>query len=305
MKMQATRDGFGQAICQLMAKDKKIVVVTADLRSSTRVAACAEKFPQRFFDVGVAEQDLALVAAGLALGGKTVFATSFACFSPAINWAQIRQSICFNRLNVKIVGSHAGLATGPDGATHQALEDFALTLPLPHLMVTSATDAQEAQELTAFLANHPGPAYLRLSRPPTRSRVNFQFNLPEPPLALGQPRQWHRGRKLTIVGTGPILFEFLHWLPEKIWQKANIFSIPFLKPFDPRPILRRLRPNDHLIIIEDHQRQGGLGSLLAPALIQAGKKVQWQHLAVNDRFGHDAHNFRALWQRYIFSQFNL
>ena len=303
MKMEATRDGFGRKLCQLMAKNKKIVVVTADLRTSTRVAACADKFPERFFEVGVAEQNLALVAAGLALGGKTVFATSFACFSPAINWAQIRQSICFNRLNVKIIGSHAGLATGPDGPTHQALEDFARTLPLPHLTVAAAIDAQEAGELTALLAAQTGPAYLRLTRPPTRSRLDFDFNLPFPPLAAGQPRQWQRGKKLTIIGAGPILFEFLHWLPDQIWRQANIFSVPFLKPLDPQPILNQLRPGDKVIVIEDHQKQGGLGSLLAPILLQAGIKIKWQHLAVDNRFGHDAHNFRALWHRYIFQQF--
>ena len=301
----ATRNGFGRALCQIMAENDKVVVVTADLRTSTRVAGCRQQFPNRFFDVGVAEQNLAGLAAGLALGGKIVFATSFACFSPAINWAQIRQSICYNNLNVKIVGSHAGLATGPDGATHQMLEDIALATVLPKMTVVAPADSEQAAALTRLISQQPGPAYLRLNRPKTLGLDNFKFNLAWKPLKLGLPQKLNKGERLTIVGFGPILPEFLHILPPAKWQRANIFNVHTLKPFNPKPILSSLRRQSQLIVIEDHQRQGGLGSLLGQAIASAGLKVKWQHLAVNGQFGHSARNFRALWRRYIFTNLKL
>ncbi len=298
---EATRDGFGRAICRLMQENPRVVVVTADLRTSTRIGECARRYPRRFFDVGVAEQNLAGVAAGLALAGKIVFATSFACFSPAINWAQIRQSICYNRLDVKIVGSHAGLATGPDGASHQMLADLALTLVLPAMTVVAPADARQAEELTLLLAQQRGPAYLRLTRPATVGLDQFKFNQPRSPLVLGKPELLQRGTKEVIVGSGPILTEYLHRLGQRRWQAATIFNVHSLKPFQPRPILAALRRQPRLTVVEDHQRFGGLGTLLEKAIVKAGLKVKLTHLAVNDQFGHSARNFRALWQRYIFS----
>jgi transketolase len=299
MEFKSTRDGFGEAILELAEKDPRIVVVTADLRSSTRVEEFARRFPKRFFEVGVAEQNLIGIAGGLAMSGKIVFVTSFACFSPAINWAQIKQTVCYNCLNVKIVGSHSGLATGADGATHQALEDVALTTVLPRMTVIAPADYEQAKTATEALAKIDGPAYLRLTRPATIDLNRLKFEKEEN-FVLGIPQRLKSGRKLTLAGFGPILPELLVKISRRKLAEMEIFNCHTLKPFDGRPILASIKKTGKLIVVEDHQKIGGLGALLGYQMARAGIKAKFIHLGVEDQFGCSARNFRSLWKKYIF-----
>ncbi len=299
MNLKSTRDGFGEAIFELAKSESKLVVVSADLKSSTRVEKFAQNFPKRFFEVGVAEQNLIGVAAGLAMSGKIVFATSFACFSPAINWAQIRQTICYNNLNVKIVGSHAGLATGADGATHQALEDIALTTVLPKMTVVAPADYNQTKEAVAILTKIKGPAYLRLTRPPTIGLNQVDFSPEEKNFVLGVPQKIKSGEKLTLVGFGPILPEVLFKIPVKKLAKMEVFNCHSLKPFEAKPILNSIKKTGKLVCLEDHQKIGGLGTLLASQIVKSGIKTKFVHLGVDDKFGCSAKNFRNLWKKYI------
>ena len=161
---KSTRDGFGEALLELGAENKKVVVLSADLTESTRADKFAEKFPERFVQCGVAEQNMASVASGMASMGKIPFATSFSIFSPGRNWEQIRTTIAYNNSNVKIIGSHAGVVTGPDGGSHQALEDIALMRAIPRMTIFSPADFEEAKKLTKKAAEIEGPVYIRLSR---------------------------------------------------------------------------------------------------------------------------------------------
>jgi len=175
IKMQSTRDGFGQAMLELGRKNKNIVVISANLAESTRVHHFAQKYPNRFVEVGVAEQNMLGVAAGLAIEGKIPFATSFGAFSPGRNWDQLRVSVCYSNLNVKIIGSHTGLSVGPDGASHQALEDIAITRCLPNLVVLAPADFRETKLATIAAARHVGPVYMRFARQAGPNISNGKF----------------------------------------------------------------------------------------------------------------------------------
>jgi transketolase len=169
---KATRDGFGLGLVAAGKSDERIVVLSADLKESTRVEAFAKEFPQRFFEIGVAEQNLATVAAGLATYGKIPFITSYATFSPGRNWEQIRTTACINDVPVKVIGCHAGLTVGPDGATHQALEDIAIMRVLPNMTVIVPCDSNEAYKATLAIAQTDKPAYLRLGREKNTNHYN-------------------------------------------------------------------------------------------------------------------------------------
>ncbi|MDZ7586788.1 MAG: transketolase family protein, partial [Patescibacteria group bacterium] len=166
-ELKATREGYGQGLLAAGMKNSQVVALTADLTESTKASAFQEKFPQRFFNVGIAEQNLICIAAGMSLSGKIPFASSFAVFSPGRSWEQIRLSVCYQQANVKIIGTHAGITTGPDGATHQALEDLAITRCLPNLTVISPCDYHQAYQATLAAAEFTGPIYLRLFREKT------------------------------------------------------------------------------------------------------------------------------------------
>ena len=281
--LQSTRDGFGKALLVLGQKDKNIIVLTADLTESTRCEQFALKFPDRFLQVGVAEQNLATIAAGLATTGKTPFITSYAIFSPGRNWEQIRTTICINRLPVKIVGSHAGIVTGPDGATHQVLEDIALTRVLPHLTVLSPCDSLQAAKATLAAAVHPGPVYLRLARPATPV-----ITTPKTPFTIGKAQIFWQSAKpqVTLVATGPLLYQTL--LAAKQLEKQNIGSIvincPTIKPLDQPTLLFAAKTTRAIVTIEDHQIFCGFGSSIAE-LFAAHLPVPIEFVGVNDTFG--------------------
>lgn len=264
IELKATRTGFGDGLVEAGEKDPNIVVLTADLSESTQVEKFKKKFPHRFFDVGVAEQNLAGIAAGLGLSGKVAFMASYAVFSPGRNWDQIRVSICFSKANVKIASSHAGLYTGADGPTHQALEDLALTRVLPNLVVLSPADYWEAKKATIAAAKYKGPVYIRLVREKTPV-----FTTAETPFELGKAQILAEGSRVTVIAHGAMVYEALTAAYElKNELSCEVVNCATVKPLDKETILRSVRKTHKVVVVEDHQVIGGLGEAICAFLAQ-------------------------------------
>lgn len=257
-----TRKGFGLGFVEAATHDERIWGVCADLTESTQMNFFAEKFPDRFVQVGVAEQNLVTVASGIAAEGKIPFASAYATFSPGRNWEQIRTTICYNDRNVKVIGSHTGLTVGPDGATHQALEDLAIMRVLPNMDVVYPCDREQARKATHAIACTTGPAYLRLAR--EKSPV---FTTTETPFILGRADVYISGSDLTLIACGPLVYEALsaaYALRSR--YSIEVINVHTLSPFDVSSIVRSARKTKHVITIEEHQIIGGLGSAVAEAL---------------------------------------
>lgn len=260
------RNGFGDALLELGKTDPKVVALCGDLVESTRVEKFANAYPTRFFEMGVAEQNMAGVAAGLALEGFTAFATSYATFNPGRNFDQIRVSVCYNRANVKIVGAHAGISVGPDGATHQALEDIAMTRVLPGMTVVVPADYFETYKATIALARLKGPAYIRFGRSETSI-----FTTKQTPFVLGKAYTLRDGDDLTIIGAGPILYDALmaaEELQKKYKISARVINLHTIKPIDEKAIINAARETGAFVTVEEHQTQGGVGSAIMEVLAQ-------------------------------------
>jgi transketolase len=278
---QSNREGFGRGLLEAGKSDDQIVALCADVTASTKVTLFAEAFPDRFFNVGIAEQNLVSVASGLAAVGKIPFASSFAIFNPGRNWEQIRTTICINDQNVKIVGSHAGISVGPDGATHQMLEDIALMRVLPNMMVVVPADALEAEKATMALALHRGPAYLRLSRDETPL-----FTTDKTPFSLTKALILRRGTDLTLVSTGTMTYEAII-AAEKLAVggiSAELLHVPVIKPLDNVSILRSIEKTGVAITIEEGQAAGGLGGAISE-LSTEYCPIRMKRIGVQDRFG--------------------
>jgi transketolase len=288
----STRDAFGEALLDLAKTKKDIVVVSADLAESTRVDKFAKKYPNRFFEVGVAEQNMLGVAAGLAQANKTPFAASFAAFSPGRNWDQLRISVCYSNANVKIVSTHSGLAVGADGASHQALEDIAITRCLPNLTVIAPVDYEQTKKAVKEIVKYKGPVYLRLTR--QKSPV---ITTAKTPFQIGKANVLQSGKDITIIGCGPILYEALtaaRELNKKI--SVEIINLHTIKPLDAATILRSVRKTKKLITLEDHQIAGGLGSAITEMLAQKFP-VPTTMIGVQDSFG-ESGQAAMLWKKY-------
>jgi len=282
LKHVPTRDGFGEGLILAAQKNKKIVALSADLTESTRCESFKQKFPERFIQLGVAEQSMASIAAGLALGGKIPFITSYAIFSPGRNWEQIRTNIALQKTNVKIVGSHAGLNVGPDGATHQMLEDIALTRVLPNMTVIVPCDAVEAKKTILAAAKINGPVYLRLAR-----EASPVFTNPLTPFKVGRAEIFHKGNDATIIAAGPILFEALKAavnLKQKNGINVRVINCHTIKPLDTKTILTAAKQTGAVVSVEEHMIAGGLGSAVAE-LLSANHPVPMEFIGVKDRFG--------------------
>lgn len=282
-EMAPTRDGFGKALLELGESNPDVVVVCADLAESTRVLPFKEKYPARYVEAGVAEQNLATVASGLAAVGKIPFITSYATFSPGRNNEQIRTTIALNKVSVKIAGSHAGLSVGPDGATHQALEDLALMRVLPNMTVISPCDAEEARKATLAAAAVPGPVYVRLGRASTPAMTT-----PQSPFEVGKAQlMWEseHGAEVAVFATGPLLYEAL--LAARELEQAvpvAVYNIHTIKPLDREAIVAAAREARAVVTVEEHQQAGGLGSAIAEVLA-ASAPVPMEFIGVADRFG--------------------
>jgi transketolase len=294
---QSIRKAFGETLFKLAQTNPNIYVVSMDLKSSLHLNDFAKNFPDHFIECGIAENNAAAVAAGLAKTGKTVFLCSFACFSPAINWAVIRQSICYNNLNVKIVGSHAGLMTADLGATHQILEDVALMSALPNMEVFAPIDAYETQKITSVLTHSRRPAYLRLVRPDTPV-----INNSKTPFTIGKSQIIKKGKDVTVIGYGPILHQALLAQEQLSLSKPNIsleiINCSSIKPLDFNAIAKSVKKTGRLICLEDHQQNGGLGQMVASAILSSKLHPKFIHLAVNNQFGQSAKDYQQLYDHY-------
>lgn len=278
-----TRDGFGKALIALGETNKDVVALCADLAESTRMLEFKEKFPSRYIELGVAEQNLATVASGLANYGKIPFIASYAAFSPGRNNEQIRTTIALNNVPVKIVGSHAGLSVGPDGATHQALEDMALMRVQPHMTVLSPCDMEEARKATLAAAVHPGPVYLRLAREKTPVMTTS-----DTPFTIGKAvMMWEseHAPEVAIFATGPLVHnallaaqELAHTVP------VLVINIHTIKPLDREAIVSAARATGAVVTVEEHQIAGGLGSAIAEVLATECP-VPMEFIGVKDSFG--------------------
>ena len=283
MSNKATREGFGLALTELAADNPEVMAICADLRTSLCLDDFATRFPQQYVEVGVGEQNMAGVAAGLAMNGRTVFAASFAAFNPGRNWEQVRVSVCLQNLNVKIVGSHAGLATGEDGATHQSLEDLAITTVLPNMTVVVPADFNQAQRATRVLAlEHVGPAYLRLSRLKTPTFTNLNQ-----PFKLGRADILREGGDLTIVACGLMVERAMAAaaiLAAQHQLEATVINCHTLKPLDQETLLAAAQKTPLFVTAEEHQLIGGLGSIIA-TFLATHHPLPIEMVGVRDTFG--------------------
>ncbi len=277
----ATRDGYGKGLVEAGEKDRKVVVLCADLTESTRSLWFKEKFPDRFIEIGVAEQNLATVAAGLACYGKIPFISSYAAFSPGRNNEQIRTTACINNVPVKIGGAHAGISVGPDGATHQALEDIALMRVLPRMTVLVPCDAIEAQKATVAAATLPGPVYIRFGR--EKSSI---ITTADTPFAVGKAQIFRQGKDATIVACGMLLHRALLAAEELAKENIDVRVInnPSVKPLDEETLLTAARETGAIITVEEHQIAGGMGSAVAEFLAK-NFPVPVEFIGIQDRFG--------------------
>jgi len=264
---KATRDGFGKALLELGEKDSNVWAVTADVSESTRTHWFAEKFPDRFVQVGVAEQNMAGVAAGIASCGKMAFISAFAAFSPGRNFDQIRVSLCYNDLNVKIHGSHAGASVGPDGASHQILEDIALMRALPNMVVVVPADVDEAHQATLAVAQLKGPAYIRTSRensPVFTKDMGSVFHLGKANVLVED------GDDIVIFACGLQVYEAMEAAKALKQQNINctVVNIHTIKPIDVETIVKYAKKCGLVLTVEDHQIEGGLGGAVAEVLCE-------------------------------------
>lgn len=280
------RDGFGDGLVEAGEQSPNVVALSADLTESTRVNLFAEKFPNRFVQCGVAEQNMASVASGLAAVGKIPFIASYAMFSPGRSWEQIRTTIAYNDQNVKIIGAHSGISVGPDGATHQAVEDIAIMRAIPNMIVIAPSDKHEARKAVLFAASHKGPVYIRLGRSPvaTVTTTESPFEMGKGQLLVEMTE--HRKNTIGLVTTGSLVYEAL--LAAKELDEAgfgvSLLHLPTIKPLDEKALLELAEHHDLLVTIEEHQIAGGLGGAVAEYL-SGVRPTRIERIGVKDQFG--------------------
>lgn len=285
VEMVPIRNGFGSGLIKAGEANENVVALTADLSESVRTHKFAEKFPNRFFEVGIAEQNLVSVASGLAAMGKIPFAASYAVFSPGRSWEQIRTTIAYNDQPVICVGSHAGVTTGPDGGTHQALEDLAITRVLPNMIVISPCDHVEAEKATLALAKKPKPAYLRLCRDKTPT-----ITTDATPFEIGKAQVFYvpeNGKiDVGIIATGFLVHEAIK--AAKTFADRGIdvavMNVATLKPFDEEAVVKFAKKAGAIVTVEEHQIAGGLGSVVAETLAKRHPTIQ-EFVGMQDKYG--------------------
>jgi transketolase len=281
VKLEPTRAGFGKGLLEAGKRWENVVAVCADLTGSTKMDAFAEAFPERYVEIGVAEQNLVTVGSGLAAMGKIPFVSSYAAFSPGRNWEQIRTTICLNDRPVKIIGSHAGLYTGADGATHQMLEDIPLMRALPNMVVIAPADSLEAERATLAMAQDKRPNYMRLAREGTPV-----FTTDKTPFEIGLAYVLREGQDVTLLATGTMTYQAL-LAAEKLAKdniSAEVVHVPTIKPLDEETILISVRKTGRVVTAEEGQINGGLGGAVAE-LLSEQLPTQLKRIGMNDHFG--------------------
>ncbi|MCU0678051.1 MAG: transketolase family protein [Candidatus Pacebacteria bacterium] len=281
-----SRNGYGEGLLEAGRRDERVVALSADLTESTRTLPFAEAFPKRFVQVGITEQNMASLAAGMAMMGKVPFIASYAMFSPGRNWEQIRTTIAYNNSNVKIIGAHAGVSVGPDGATHQAIEDIALMRVLPNMVVINPVDVHEARKATLWAAKYEGPVYIRIGRSDTAIVTTA-----ESPFEIGKAQLFHKknpdlAKTVGIISTGQLTYEALLAAAELESRGigVGVLHIATIKPFDTEGVVDFAREHGLIITLEEHQRVGGLGGLVAETLAEHAP-TRVVRLGVADQYG--------------------
>jgi len=274
------RDVYGKTLVELGKQNKDIVVLDADLSSSTRTGLFAKEFPDRFFNFGVAEQNMMAAAAGLASCGKTVFVSTFAIFASGRAWDQVRNSICYSNLNVKIVASHAGISVGPDGASHQALEDIALMRVIPNMNIIVPCDGPQTAEAVASAVNTNGPFYIRLGRPRVPTLEN------KGKFELGKAQTLTEGNDVAIIACGIMVAEALTAVNNLAKQgvKARLVNMHSLRPVDSETILKAARQTRGIVVCEEHNVIGGLSSCV-DEIVAENYPTKVVSIGVRNRFG--------------------
>ncbi len=280
-KKDSLRSGFGRGLKRAGDENEQVVALCADLTESTQMHIFRDAHPDRFVEVGIAEQNLVTVAAGMSAMGKKPFASSYAAFSPGRNWEQIRTTICLNERFTCVVGSHAGISVGPDGATHQMLEDIALMRVLPHMQVIVPGDSIEAEKATLAIARQENPTYLRLAREATPV-----FSTEETPFEIGKAYVLREGHDVSLLSTGTMTYQCLVVAEElsKDGIMAEVVRVPTVKPLDEGTIMSSLKKNGRAVTVEEAQIAGGFGSAIAE-LSTAMLPVPIRRLGIKDHFG--------------------
>lgn len=279
--MEPTRAGFGRGLRRAGELYPNVVALCADLTESVQMHLFREAFPKRFIEVGVAEQNLVTVASGLARAGKIPFTASYAAFSPGRNWEQIKTTVALNDQPVKVIGGHAGLYTGPDGATHQMLEDISLMRTMPNMVVIAPGDSIEAEKATLAIARNGKPSYLRLARDKTAV-----FSTEKSPFEIGKAYVLRSGKDVTLFGTGTMTYELLVAANLLAGQgiDAEVVHVPTIKPLDSATILKSVEKTGRAVTCEEAQVNGGLGSAVTECVSEF-LPVPTKRLGVEDRYG--------------------
>ncbi len=289
INLKSQREVYGEALLELAQKDKRVLALSPDLALSTGIAKIASQLEKgRFFNLGVAEQNAVGVAAGLAMEGFIPFLSSFAVFIPGRSFDQIRVSVCQNKANVKLVGSHLGFSNAGDGATAQSVEDLALTRVLPEMIVLSPSDANETRMAVFAAAKHQGPVYLRISRDKTATVVS------DDDFIIGQAKVLIPGQSVTVIGTGPILSQLLDFAKDLGIELINCATI---KPLDEETIVASAKKTGRVVTVEEHSIIGGLGSAVAETL-SAYYPVPIMRIGFPDCFGESARQPEELYHKY-------
>lgn len=286
VEQAANRVGYGKGLLRVGTEDERIVALSCDLTESTQTHFFAEKFPNRFVQMGIAEQSMASVASGMAAMGKIPFIASYAMFSPGRSWEQIRTTIAYNNSNVKIIGAHAGISVGPDGATHQAIEDVAIMRVVPNMVVIAPCDVIEAEKATIAAAQYKGPVYIRLAREKTPV-----ITTEATPFVIGKAEIYlekdaAHEKTVGIIGSGSVLFQALVAGKELNAKGvgASVMNIATIKPLDEKAVLAFAEEHDFLVVVEEHQAAGGLGSAVVEFLSEM-RPTKVIRIGVRDQFG--------------------
>ena len=280
--------GFGEGLLAVGDYDKRVVALSADLMKSTKVDVFASEYPERFIEVGIAEQSMASVASGMAAMGKIPFITSYAMFSPGRNWEQIRTTICYNNVPVKIIGTHAGILTGADGGTHQAIEDIALARVIPRMTVLSPCDANEAKNMTIQMAQTDGPVYMRLPR-----GVTPLITTQETPFEIGKSEIFFRpdgDADIGVIVSGHLVYNTIRAAKELDSEgiRVRVLNLSTIKPIDTDAVVALARQTGKIVTVEDHQIAGGVGSTVAETLASRAPALM-RFVGIRDVFGQSGH----------------
>jgi len=306
-RVAALRDAYGEALAELGRTNERIVVLDADLSPTTKTSIFAKEFPDRFFDVGVAEANLISVAAGLASAGKIAFASTFTVFGVEKGLNQFKQSVAYPRLNVKLVTTHGGMSVGEDGSSHFCLEDIAIMRSLPHVTVILPADAIETKAATKVIAEYNGPVFMRLSRPKTPLIYDdgYRYEGRDLDFKIGKSLTLRDGKDVTIVATGLMVAEALRAASDLVKEgiDAGVINVHTIKPLDREAILRAARGTGALVTVEEHNIIGGLGGAVAEVLVEEAP-VPMVRVGIRDTYG-ESGPWKELFAKYGLTAANI